>query len=64
VKAVVYDQPRSFAVAEVSDPHAGPAEVSLTRDGGTVFGYGTTDENGRLAVSLYEAFLREAVVRP
>jgi D-arabinitol dehydrogenase (NADP+) len=29
MKAVVYDKPRSFAVTEVPDPHAGPGEVRL-----------------------------------
>jgi D-arabinitol dehydrogenase (NADP+) len=29
VKAVVYDQPRSFTVTQVADPHAGPGEVRL-----------------------------------
>jgi D-arabinitol dehydrogenase (NADP+) len=36
VQAVVYDQPRSFTVTEVPDPHAGPGEVRLrvVRPGG------------------------------
>jgi threonine dehydrogenase-like Zn-dependent dehydrogenase len=29
MKAVVYDQPRSFTVKDVAEPHAGPGEVRL-----------------------------------
>ena len=29
MKAVVYDQPRSFTVTDVAEPHAGPGEVRL-----------------------------------
>jgi D-arabinitol dehydrogenase (NADP+) len=36
VKAVVHDQPRSFTVTEVPDPHAGLGDVRLreVRPGG------------------------------
>ena len=37
--------------------------VPLTRDGGTVFVYGMTDENDRLTVSPYEVFRRELVIK-
>lgn len=37
--------------------------VALTRDGGTVFVYGMTDEADRLTVSPYEVFRRELVIK-
>jgi D-arabinitol dehydrogenase (NADP+) len=37
--------------------------LPLTRDGGTVFVYGMTDENDRLTVSPYEVFRRELVIK-
>jgi D-arabinitol dehydrogenase (NADP+) len=37
--------------------------LPLTRDGGTVFVYGMTDEADRLTVSPYEVFRRELVIK-
>jgi D-arabinitol dehydrogenase (NADP+) len=37
--------------------------IALTRDGGTVFVYGMTDESDRLSVSPYEVFRRELVIK-
>jgi D-arabinitol dehydrogenase (NADP+) len=37
--------------------------VALTRDGGTVFVYGMTEESAQLTVSPYEIFRRELVIK-
>jgi D-arabinitol dehydrogenase (NADP+) len=52
---VVIDATGAVGVLEICLP--------LTRDGGTVFVYGMTDENDRLTVSPYEVFRRELVIK-